>query len=96
PLNQAILAAGGFDPQRANTDQVELVRLNADGTVTQRAIPVAFDQGINDETNPALQDNDVILVGRSGRAAFGDDVSGVLGPFGTILSPLGLLFNIFD
>ncbi|MEL6488962.1 MAG: polysaccharide biosynthesis/export family protein [Cyanobacteria bacterium J06621_3] len=96
PLNQAILAAGGFDPQRANTDQVELVRLNADGTVTQRAIPIAFDQGINDETNPALQDNDVILVGRSGRAAFGDDVSGVLGPFGTILSPLGLLFNIFD
>ena len=96
PLNQAILAAGGFDPRRANTDEVELVRLNPDGTVTQRAIPVSFDQGINDETNPSLQDNDVILVGRSGRAAFGDDVTGVLGPFGTILSPLGALFNLFD
>ena len=96
PLNQALLAAGGFDPRRADTDSVELVRLNPDGTVTQRAIPVSFDQGINEETNPSLQENDVILVGRSGRAAFSDEVTGVLGPFGTILSPLRLLFNIFD
>ena len=96
PLNQALLAAGGFDPTRADTDEVELVRLNPDGTVSQRPISVSFDQGVNEETNPALQNNDVVMVGRSGRAAFSDGVSGVLGPVGTILSPFRLLFDIFD
>jgi polysaccharide biosynthesis/export protein len=96
PLNQAILAAGGFNPQRADSESIELVRLNADGTVAQRTIPISFDQGINDDTNPALQNNDVIVVGRSGRAAFSDNVDGVLGPFGAILSPFRLLLDLFN
>jgi polysaccharide biosynthesis/export protein len=96
PLNQALLAAGGFDPKRANSESIELVRLNADGTVSQRTIPISFDQGINDATNPSLQNNDVIVVGRSGRAAFSDNVDGVLGPFGAILSPFRLLFDLFN
>ncbi|MEO0646118.1 MAG: SLBB domain-containing protein [Cyanobacteria bacterium J06650_10] len=96
PLNQALLAAGGFDPTRADTDVVELVRLNPDGTVSQRPISVSFDQGVNEETNPALQNNDVVVVSRSGRATFSDNVNGTLGPVGTILSPFRLLFDIFD
>jgi hypothetical protein len=38
----------------------------------------------------------VIVVGRSGRAAFSDNVDGVLGPFGAILSPFRLLFDLFN
>ncbi len=96
PLNQALLAAGGFDPARADQNQVELVRLNPDGTVTQRVVPITLDQGINDETNPALKNNDVIIIGRSGGAAFSDTVGTLFGPLGAILSPLNFLFNIFD
>lgn len=96
PLNQALLAAGGFDPGRADTDEVKLIRLNPDGTVSQRVIPVAFDQGINEETNPSLRNNDVVLVGRSGNAKFSDSVGGVFGPLSGILSPFRLLFDIFD
>lgn len=95
PLNQALLAAGGFDPQRADVETVELVRLNPDGTVSQRTIPVSFDQGINEETNPSLQDNDVVVVGRSGRAVFADTTTGIFGPIGTVLSPFRLLFDLF-
>lgn len=96
PLNQALLAAGGFDPRRAKTDEVTLVRLNPDGTVSQRSIPVNFDEGINEDTNPSLRDNDVVMVGRSASAAFSDDVSGVAGPLGAILSPFRLLMGLFD
>ncbi|MEO0536527.1 MAG: polysaccharide biosynthesis/export family protein [Cyanobacteria bacterium P01_A01_bin.123] len=90
PLNQALLAAGGFDPRRANINEVELVRLNPDGTVSQRTVPIAFNQGINEDTNPSLRNNDVVLVGRSGMAAFSDTVGGIFSPLGLILSPFRL------
>ena len=94
PLNQALLAAGGFDPRRANTETVELIRLNPDGTVSQREISVAFDQGINETSNPSLRNNDVVVVGRSAGAAFGDTANTLLRPVSTILSPIGALLNL--
>ena len=89
PLNQAILAAGGFDTQRANTKQVELVSLKPDGTVDKRMIEVDLGSEINDETNPILGQNDVVVVGRSGATKTGDSI-------GTFTSPLGGLFGIFN
>lgn len=96
PLNQALLAAGGFDQRRADKEVVELIRLNPDGTVTQREIPVSFEEGINEETNPALQANDVVVVGRSGRAAFADNAETLLGPFNTVFTPFRLLLELFE
>ncbi len=87
PLSQAVLAAGGFN-NRASTGAAELVRLNEDGTVTRTAIPVDFAQGINEESNPLLRNNDVIIVNRSGIANVTDTI-------GTILSPLGGIFSFF-
>ncbi len=91
PLNQALLAAGGFDNSRAETGAVQLVRLNADGSVSQRSVAVDFTQGINDDTNPILYANDVVIVGRSGGAQFSDSFNGVLETLGKIF-PLFLLF----
>ena len=88
PLNQAILGAGGFN-NRARRGSVELVRLNADGSVDRRTIPVDFAEGINEETNPLLRNNDVIIVGRSGLASTADTL-------GTALSPLGGFFSLFE
>ena len=65
PLNNAILAAGGFNNQRASTE-VELVSLKPDGTVDKRKIKVDLGAEVNDETNPVLGQNDVVVVGRSG------------------------------
>ncbi len=87
PLSQAILAAGGFN-NRARQGSAELVRLNEDGTVNRTAIPVDFAEGINEENNPLLRNNDVIIVNRSGLASVTDTL-------GTIVSPLGGLFSIF-
>ncbi len=92
PLNQALLAAGGFNT-RARRGTVQLIRLNPDGTVSQQAIAVDFTQGLNSASNPSLRPNDTILVGRSSLANISDTigpfVSSFTGVFG-ILRLLGL------
>lgn len=96
PLNQAILAAGGFNQRRAERDSVKLIRLNPNGTVSQRVIPVNFEEGIDEESNPTLQNNDVIVVGRSSLAQFSDTSEQLLGPFGRIFSTILGIVNVFD
>jgi polysaccharide export outer membrane protein len=80
PLNQAILAAGGFDNRRANQNEVELVRLNPNGTVVKRQIDVEFEQGINEAGNPPLRNNDVVIVKRDGVTATSDTLTTILRP----------------
>jgi polysaccharide biosynthesis/export protein len=88
PLNQAILAAGGFNT-RARRGSVDVIRLNPDGTVTKQEIDIDFARGINDAGNPALRNNDVVIVRRSGVASVGDAL-------GTLLNPIGGLINLIS
>ncbi|MCT7952137.1 SLBB domain-containing protein [Ancylothrix sp. C2] len=88
PLNQAILAAGGFN-NRARKGSVDLIRLNPNGTVSKRSIDIDFEQGLNEENNPSLRPGDVVVVGKSGLA-------GVTDTLGSILSPLGGVFSLFN
>jgi polysaccharide export outer membrane protein len=85
-LNQALLAAGGFNDARAQTGTVELIRLNPNGTVSKRAVKINFADGINEQTNPILRNNDVVVVNRSSVARTGDTLNVVAGP-------LGIIFN---
>lgn len=85
-LNQAILAAGGFNDARATRAKVDLVRLNPDGSVTKRLVKVDLTAGINEQTNPILRNNDVVLISRNGLAKTSDTINSVGGPLGTILS----------
>ncbi|MEO0408365.1 MAG: SLBB domain-containing protein [Cyanobacteria bacterium P01_A01_bin.135] len=86
PLNQAVLAAGGFT-NRARTKRVTLVRLNPNGTVARQTISVDPTAGLNDENNPALRPNDTVVVSRSTLSRVGDTV-------GSVISPLGGIFGI--
>ncbi len=94
-LNQALVAAGGFNKARAQMDSVDLIRLNPNGTVSQLNVKVNFSATANEETNPKLQNNDVIMVRRSGRATFSDNVGGTLAPLSPLLG-IFRLFNIFQ
>nr|WP_290225335.1 SLBB domain-containing protein [Trichocoleus desertorum] len=80
PLNQGLLAAGGFN-RRAKKGSVELIRLNPNGTVSRQQIAINFSKGLSDKDNPPLRNNDTIIVKRSGISGFSDAV-------GTVLSPL--------
>ncbi|HEY9834849.1 MAG TPA: SLBB domain-containing protein [Stenomitos sp.] len=88
PLNQAILAAGGFNT-RAKKSKVDLIRLNPNGSVSKREVEVDLAQGINEEGNPTLRNNDVVVVRRSTIASIGDTL-------GTVLSPITNFFGFLN
>lgn len=87
-LNQAILAAGGFKNSRASTSSVELVRLNLDGSVERRTLKVDLSVPANNENNPVLRPNDVVMVNRNAIATAGDAL-------GVFLSPLTAVTAVF-
>jgi len=89
PLNQAILAAGGFNT-RARRGEVDLIRLNPDGTVSRREIDVDFSNSADLDNNPPLRPADTVVVGRSGIAAFSDALSNVAVPLGIMLRLFGI------
>lgn len=93
-LVQGILAAGGFNERRAQKSSVELIRLNQNGTVSRRTIPVDLSQGLNEKNNPILQNNDVIIVGRSGLTRFTDTLGTVLSPFTGVFGVFRLLLGL--
>ncbi|MEG4500209.1 SLBB domain-containing protein [Microcoleus sp. F10-C6] len=94
-LNQAIMSAGGFKQNRANSRFVELIRLNPNGTISRSQIPINLNQGIDAQTNPLIQDNDIIIVARSRTAVWRDNINTVLTPandiIGGILVPTRLI-----
>ncbi|NJL48985.1 MAG: hypothetical protein HC929_17865 [Leptolyngbyaceae cyanobacterium SM2_5_2] len=81
-LNQALLAAGGLN-NRAR-QRTTLIRFNPNGSVTQQEIDVDLDQEVNSATNPILQPNDVIVVGRNAQAAFNDTLRDFTSTFNLI------------
>jgi polysaccharide export outer membrane protein len=85
-LNQALLAAGGFNDTRASRSAVDLIRLNPDGSVTKRIVKINLADGINEDTNPILRNNDVIVVSRNGLTKTSETL-------GAIASPFGIIFN---
>ncbi|NJN76576.1 MAG: hypothetical protein HC796_10815 [Synechococcaceae cyanobacterium RL_1_2] len=91
PLNQALLAAGGFDETRANRNIVELIRLNPNGTVVTKNINIDFSAGINPEVNPILLQNDVVIVSRSGSTKTVDSIDKFLNPVSRVFSILNIL-----
>lgn len=90
PMNQGILAAGGFN-NRAKTSVVTLVRLEPNGTVSKRDINVDLSKGADEAGNPPLRKGDTIIVKRNGAAATGDFFSTITAPIGGAFSLLRLL-----
>ncbi len=90
PLTRAIVAAGGFN-RRADRSTVEFIRLNPDGTMTKKDVPVNFAANMDDQSNPTLQNEDVIVVRRSGLSIFGDSDQ-VVNPVSGIVSLIRSIF----
>ena len=96
PLNQALQAAGGFNKRRADEASVELIRLNPNGTVTKRDLPIDLAKGINPNSNPTLRNKDVVIVRRNGLAATTDFLSTLFSPIGAITGTVRGFFPFFN
>lgn len=88
PLVQAVLAAGGPVAWRANRGNVELVRINRNGTATRKRFGLDLAQGVSTAKNPPLREGDTVLVNRSGLAVTSDAI-------GAVSTPLTGLVNMW-
>ncbi|QNJ24554.1 polysaccharide biosynthesis/export protein [Synechococcus sp. SYN20] len=95
PLVQAILIAGGLKSWRANGGQVELVRINRNGTATLKRFRFDMSQGASNETNPPLRQGDTIRVGRSMLAKGSDAIGAVSEPLSGLVT-IGSLFRLLN
>jgi len=96
PLMQAVLAAGGLEDWRANSGNVELLRINRNGTATLKRFRFEMGSGTSTETNPPLRQGDTVRVGRSLLAKGSDALGVVTEPVSelvTVWSLLNLISN---
>ena len=94
-MNQAILAAGGLNRPRAKNSKVEFIRVNPDGTAIKRSISLELEDSLNEETNPAMRNNDIIIVRRNTLTRISDYLGALTTPLNPILS-VGALIRLFD
>ncbi len=91
PLVQGVLAAGGPIAWRANRGDVELVRINRNGTATREKFALNLDQGASNSKNPPLRDGDTVVVNRSGLAVASDALNAVINPLTPIINALNFI-----
>jgi polysaccharide biosynthesis/export protein len=95
PVVQAILAAGGPATFRARRSQVELVRINRNGTATRRVFRLDYSQGVSGPFNPPLREGDTVIVNRSTYARVTDAIGAVATPITGLANVLALI-NILN
>ena len=95
PLMQAILAAGGVETWRAKTSQLELVRINRNGSAMRRQYRLDYNQGVSTASNPPLVDGDTVIVNRSRYAISADAIGAVSQPLSGLVNVL-TLFRLLD
>lgn len=88
PLVQAVLAAGGPEAWRASTGNVELVRINRNGTATRERFKLNYGADASTDKNPPLRDGDTVVVNRSSLARTSDAI-------GAVANPISGLVNIW-
>ena len=91
PLVQAVLAAGGPVAWRASRGDVELVRINRNGTATREKFALNLGQGASNSKNPPLRDGDTVVVNRSGLAVASDALNAVITPLSPIINTLNFI-----
>ena len=95
PLVQAVLAAGGPKNWRANSGNVELVRINRNGSATFKKFRIDLSEGSSNQNNPPLRDGDSVKVNRSTLAKASDAINAVSQPLGGLVQ-IWTLFRLIN
>jgi len=96
PLMQAVLAAGGPKAWRANKGNVELVRINRNGSATLERFALDLSQGASNAKNPPLRDGDTVKVNTSALAQASDAINAVSQPVSGLVTIWTLLRLVND
>jgi polysaccharide export outer membrane protein len=90
PLVQAVLAAGGPNSFRANRGNVDLIRINRNGSAIRELYSINYSQGVSSVSNPPLRDGDTVVVNKS---IYGQ-VTDAIGAAGTPLTSVANIFTL--
>jgi polysaccharide biosynthesis/export protein len=96
PVVQAVLAAGGPKNWRGKRSDVELVRINRNGTATRQLITIDYNQGVSGVRNPPLQDGDTVVVNRTAYAVATDAIGAVATPITGLVNVWALVRLVQD
>jgi len=91
PLMKAILAAGGPETWRAKQSNIELVRVNRNGTATRQLFRLNYSEGVNPVSNPPLRNGDTVIVNRSNYAVVTDALDAVTQPISSLVNAWALV-----
>ena len=87
PLLQSILAAGGPINSRSSKANVDLFRVNRDGTASHKKFKMDLKAGIS-PSNPLLKNGDVIRVRRNLITKASDSLDSVARPLSSVVTVL--------
>lgn len=95
PLNAAILQAGGPKLWKANRGDIQLFRINRDGTLIRKKLRINLNKGISSKYNPPLKNGDVISVNKSALSKVSTGLNVVAEPMRDLVTGL-TLFRLFN
>ena len=85
-VRHGILAAGGPNIWRSNFGNVELLRINRDGTAIKKKYRLDLSQNYSEENNPILNDGDSIWIKRNNFAKATDTLGEISRPVRDLVS----------
>ena len=91
PLVQAIMAAGGPKTWRASKSNVELLRINRNGSATREKFQLKLSEGASNTRNPPLRDGDTVIVNRTALAVASDSINAVGQPLTSVANVFALI-----
>ena len=94
-LIDGILSAGGPKNWRSNYGNVEILRINRNGSAFRKKYSINLSQNYSEKNNPVLSNGDSVWVRRNNFAKATDALSGITAPFKELVNAW-TLFKIFD
>ena len=85
-LVDGILAAGGPRNWRSNYGNVEILRINRNGSAFRRKYRIDLSQGYSEKNNPVLNNGDSVWIRRNNFAKASDALSSISAPFRDLVS----------
>ncbi len=95
PLIQAVLSAGGPLAWKANKGDINLVRVNPNGTVIKKRYKIDLKANTSFENNPPLKDRDIVYVKSSKLNTISTGLSAITAPISSVVTSLSL-FKLLD
>jgi polysaccharide export outer membrane protein len=91
PLIQTVLAAGGPVFWRANKADVELIRINRNGTASRERFQLNYGESPSTARNPPLREGDTVIVNRSALARTSDAIGAITTPITGLVNAWALV-----